>query len=110
EPAITISTLGGVHSTLAESLASQFALQSALICGGVTLPVQLGAFIFTLHSPVHVPEHLPLASTSHDALQEPSHLPEQEPLAPPVHLPSQLPEQAAPFDVLPSHLPSHLPS
>src|ERR1041384_8610071 len=107
---MTTSMDGGVHSRLAETLASHLLLHCALISGGFTSPLHFGAFICTLHEPSQVPEHLPFASISQEALHSPLQVPLHEPCAPPVHLPSQEPLHATPFDVLPSHLPSHLPS
>src|SRR5262249_18501928 len=100
----TSDTCAGVHSAFAWSFASHLPLHSALICGGVTLPVHFGASIFTLQSPLQVPSHFAEPWIS----QLPPHLPVQEPEADASHLPSQLPAQE-PVLSLPSHLPSHLP-
>ena len=47
---------GGVHEAFACTFASHFALQSALICGGLTVPVHFGASILAEQEPVQVPE------------------------------------------------------
>ena len=103
-----MATAAGLHSAFAfaPSLASHFALQSALICGGFISPVHLGAVIVAEQPPLHVPLHEAAALN----LQLPPQLPLHR--APPTcasHLPSQVPLQDAPLDVLPSHLPLHLP-
>ena len=56
--------------------ASQLALHSALISGGLTVPLHLGAFISTLHFAEQVPLHCrPLISqlAEHEPLQVPPH-------------------------------------
>ena len=105
-PVIRTRMWGGVHEALACTLASHFALQSALMDGGFTVPVHFGASIFAEHEPVQVPEQLaePLR------WQLPPHLPLQVPFTLPEHFPSHLPAQAAPLLGLPSHLPVQLPS
>src|SRR5258708_11044905 len=86
-PTMRTARCGGVHSAWACTLASHLALHSALICGGSTLPVHLGAVIATEQLPVHVPLQVALPVS----LQLPPHLPLQTACTLPEHLPSQVP-------------------
>src|SRR5580700_4766866 len=105
EPSTFTPISAGVHSAFAWTFASQCALQSALICGGLISPVHFGACICTEQLPLHVPLHEALAFIE----QPPVQLPLQVPSMCASHYPSHVPLHAAPFDALPSHLPSHLP-
>ena len=57
-PVMRSAMCGGVQLALAWTFASHFALQSALICGGLTVPVHFGAVILAEQEPVQVPEQL----------------------------------------------------
>src|SRR5687768_6933764 len=70
-PSILTITCGGLHSALPLTSASQLALHSALISGGLTVPLHFGAFISTLHLPEQVPLHSPAAFISQLAEHEP---------------------------------------
>src|SRR3954465_15970055 len=98
------TTFAGLHSTFASILASQCALHSALIFGGVTSPVHLGPFISTEQEPVQVPLQCAFALSSH----LPAHLPLHCPFPWLSQCPSHVPLHA-PFESLPSHLPTHWP-
>src|SRR5262245_34412011 len=82
------NTCAGVHSSFALTSASQFALHSALISGGFTVPVHFGSLNSTEQPPVQVPSHSALAFMVQLPLHSPLHSPLQLPLALPSHLPS----------------------
>src|SRR3954463_5289349 len=108
-PSTFTNTVAGLHSALPLTEALQCALHSALISGGLTSPLHLGAFISTLHLPEQVPLHSPAAFISQLAEQEPLHWPLHCASTLPLHLPSQVPAHL-PLAFLPSHLPSQSPS
>lgn len=60
-PVMTTPTCAGLHSALADTLASHWPLHSALISGGLTSPVHFGAFISAEHEPPQVPSHFAAA-------------------------------------------------
>src|SRR5690606_17384536 len=102
-------TRAGVHSSSALSLASQLALHSADISGGLTSPEHLGASSSTLQPPEHEPEQSALPCILQSAEQVPLQSAEQVPSPLPLQVPSQRPAQL-PLLSLPSQVPSQVPS